>query len=110
MKSIFLLGGMALFSVVGFSQELKVSNQRTAVADPNQKQLPVTENTAGGTLIVAQPIERAMNAAEQSSEKTAGNAPVGSSVHLINATERASNQSSNPVPEKPANSTNKKPE
>ena len=49
MKSIFLLGGMTLFSGIVSSQELKVSNQRTAVADPNQKQVIVSENNTEST-------------------------------------------------------------
>lgn len=63
MKHIFLLGGMTLFSAFAFSQELRVSNQRTAVADPNQKEILASEQHVGGTLVVQQPTERAMNAA-----------------------------------------------
>lgn len=51
-----------MFSGLVFSQELKVSNQRTAVADPNQKVAPVAGNNPEGTLVVQQPVERAMNA------------------------------------------------
>jgi hypothetical protein len=62
MKHLFLFGGMTLFSAFAFSQELRVSNQRTAVADPNQKEIPASEQNVGGTLVI-QPVERAMSAA-----------------------------------------------
>lgn len=110
MKSIFLLGGMTLFSGIVSSQELKVSNQRTAVADPNQKQVIVSENNTEGTLVI-RPVERAMHAAVQSDiEKTEGNIPAGASLQVVNQMERTATQSSGTTPEKTVNSTTKKPE
>lgn len=64
---------MTLFSGLVFSQELKVSNQRTTVADPNQKVVPVAENNPEGTMVVQQPVERAMNAQQSVTETNTGN-------------------------------------
>lgn len=108
MKYIFLLGGMMLFSGTGFSQELKVANERTATADPNNKETPAPENNTEGTFMVRKPIERAMKAEQTLTGTAEGNGQVNSTGSQVAAPmERTANQGSNAVP---ANSGTKKPD
>lgn len=103
---------MTLFSAFASSQELKVSNQRTAVAEHNQKGAPLSGEHTAGTLVVRS-VERTMNAVntEQSGQepREANGVPESAPI-VVSSMERNTNSAVPAYSNQPKVNTTGKPE
>lgn len=95
MKNLFLVCGLSIFSTCTFSQELKVSNERTAVAAPGQTETPASGQNAGTLTVRSTETERAMNALPGSEQSTENNETTNTSLTggmVAGPTERATSE------------------